>query len=113
MGAIPNKLPGFQDVQDDHEARARFEAAYGTKLPPHTGWHLSEMFDGMERGELKTMYVLGENPAQSEADSKRALALLEGLDFMVAQDILMTKTCEMADVVLPSSASWCESAGGT
>ena len=67
----------------------------------------------MERGELNTLYVLGENPAQSEADSKRALGLLEGLDFLLAQDILMTKTCEMADVVLPSSASWCESAGGT
>ena len=101
MGAIPNKLPGFQDVQDDMEARARFEAAWGAKLPPERGWHLSQMFDGMERGELNTLYVLGENPAQSEADSKRALRLLEGLDFMIAQDILMTKTCEMADVVLP------------
>jgi predicted molibdopterin-dependent oxidoreductase YjgC len=113
MGAIPNKLPGFQDVQDDLEARARFEAAWGTPLPPERGWHLSDMFDAMERGELRTLYVLGENPAQSEADSTRALGLLEGLDFMIAQDILMTKTCEMADVVFPSSASWCESAGGT
>jgi formate dehydrogenase major subunit len=113
MGAIPNKLPGFQDVQDDHEARARFEAAWNTKVPPERGWHLSQMFDGMERGELNTLYVLGENPAQSEADSKRAHELLEGLDFMIAQDILMTKTCEMADVVFPSSASWCESEGGT
>jgi predicted molibdopterin-dependent oxidoreductase YjgC len=113
MGAIPNKLPGFQDVQDDHAARARFEAAWGTKLAPERGWHLSQMFDGMERGELTTLYVLGENPAQSEADSKRANALLEGLDFLIAQDILMTGTCEIADVVLPSTASWCESAGGT
>jgi predicted molibdopterin-dependent oxidoreductase YjgC len=113
MGAIPNKLPGFQDVQDDHAARARFEAAWGTKLAPEHGWHLSQMFDAMERGELRTLYVLGENPAQSEADSKRALALLEGLDFMIAQDILFTKTCEMADVVFPSTASWCESEGGT
>jgi formate dehydrogenase major subunit len=113
MGAIPNKLPGFQDVQDDHEARGRFEAAWDIKLPPERGWHLSEMFDGMERGELNTLYVLGENPAQSEADSKRGLALLEGLDFMIAQDIIFTKTCEMADVVFPSTASWCESAGGT
>ena len=113
MGAIPNKLPGFQDVQDDVEARAKFEAAWGVALPPERGWHLSQMFDGMERGEFNTLYVLGENPAQSEADSKRALGLLEGLDFMIAQDILMTKTCEMADVVLPSSASWCESEGGT
>jgi formate dehydrogenase major subunit len=113
MGAIPNKLPGFQDVQDDHEARARFEAAWGTKLPPERGWHLSQMFEAMERGELRTLYVMGENPAQSEADSAKALALLDGLDFMIAQDILMTKTCEMADVVFPASASWCEADGGT
>ncbi|HKE79544.1 MAG TPA: molybdopterin dinucleotide binding domain-containing protein, partial [Solirubrobacteraceae bacterium] len=113
MGAIPNKLPGFQDIESDHEARARFEAAWGCEIVPKYGWHLSQMFDGMERGELKTLYVLGENPAQSEADSKRAHELLGGLDFMIAQDILFTKTCEMADVVFPSSASWCESDGGT
>jgi predicted molibdopterin-dependent oxidoreductase YjgC len=113
MGAIPNKLPGFQDVQGDHEARARFEAAWGTKLPPKHGWHLSQMFEAMEDGELNTLYVLGENPAQSEADSKKSLALLEGLDFLIAQDIIMTKTCDMADVVFPSSASWCEADGGT
>jgi predicted molibdopterin-dependent oxidoreductase YjgC len=113
MGAIPNKLPGFQDVQDDLEARARFEAAWGVKLPPERGWHLSQMFEAMERGELHTLYVLGENPAQSEADSKKSLGLLEGLDFLIAQDIIMTKTCDMADVVFPSSASWCEADGGT
>ena len=66
------------------------------------------MFEGMERGELKTLYVLGENPAQSEADSKKTLELLEGLDFLLVQDILMTKTAELADVVLPATASWCE-----
>jgi formate dehydrogenase major subunit len=113
MGAIPNKLPGFQDVQDDQDARARFEAAWGTKLAPKHGWHLSQMFEAMEHGELNTLYVLGENPAQSEADSKKSLALLEGLDFLIAQDIIMTKTCDMADVVFPSSASWCEADGGT
>jgi predicted molibdopterin-dependent oxidoreductase YjgC len=113
MGAIPNKLPGFQDVQDDHAARARFEAAWGCVIPPQRGWHLTQMFEAMERGELRTLYVLGENPAQSEADSKKSLESLESLDFLVAQDILMTKTCEMADVVLPSSASWCEAEGGT
>jgi predicted molibdopterin-dependent oxidoreductase YjgC len=113
MGAIPNKLPGFQDVQHDHDARARFEAAWDTTLPADAGWHLSQMFEAMERRELRTLYVMGENPAQSEADSKKSLELLEGLDFLIAQDILMTKTCEMADVVLPSSASWCEADGGT
>jgi predicted molibdopterin-dependent oxidoreductase YjgC len=113
MGAIPDRLPGFKDVEDDHASRARFEAAWGVKLPPRRGWHLAEMFEAMGRGELRTLYVLGENPAQSEADSKRALELLQGLDFLIAQDILMSKTCEMADVVLPASASWCEADGGT
>ena len=60
------------------EARARFEAAWGIELPPERGWHLSQMFDGMERGEFNTLYVLGENPAQSEADSKRALGAARG-----------------------------------
>jgi predicted molibdopterin-dependent oxidoreductase YjgC len=55
--------------------------------------------------------VVGENPAQSEADAKHTLHLLEGLDHMVVQDIFLTKTAEMADVVLPASASWCESEG--
>ena len=113
MGAIPNKLPGFQDVQNDHEARARFEAAWGTQLPAKHGWHLAQMFEAMERGELRYAYVMGENPAQSEADSKKTVELLEGLEFLVAQDILMTRTCELADVVLPATASWCEVEGGT
>ena len=75
MGAIPNKLAGFQDIERDHEARARFEAAWGTTIRPQYGWHLTQMFHGMERGELRTLYVIGENPAQSEADiAQRAAA---------------------------------------
>jgi formate dehydrogenase major subunit len=69
------------------------------------------MFEGMKRGELRSLYVIGENPAQSEADIKHTRQILGGLDFLVVQDILLTKTAEMADVVLPSSASWCESEG--
>ena len=111
MGAIPNKLPGFQDVERDDEARARFEAAYGASVPPHYGWHLTQMFHAMERGELHTLYVIGENPAQSEADVNRTRRLLAGLDLLVVQDIVMTRTAEMADVVLPGTASWCEAEG--
>jgi formate dehydrogenase major subunit len=111
MGAIPNKLPGFQDIERDAEARARFEAAWGVPIKPKYGWHLTQMFHGMERGELRTLYVIGENPAQSEADIHRARRLLSELDFLIVQDIVMTKTAEMADVVFPSSASWCESEG--
>jgi predicted molibdopterin-dependent oxidoreductase YjgC len=111
MGAIPNKLPGFQDIEKDAAARARFEAAWSTSIIPKYGWHLTAMFEAMERGELTTLYVIGENPAQSEADDQRARHLLENLDFLVVQDIFLTKTAEMADVVLPASASWCESEG--
>ncbi len=111
MGAIPNKLSGFQDIERDADARARFEAAWGVPIIPHYGWHLTQMFHAMERGELKTLYVIGENPAQSEADVQRARKLLGDLDFLVVQDIVFTRTAELADVVLPSSASWCESEG--
>jgi predicted molibdopterin-dependent oxidoreductase YjgC len=111
MGAIPNKLPGFQDIENDADARDRYEAAWGVPIVPEYGWHLSQMFDGMERGELRTLYVIGENPAQSEADTTRARKLMEGLDLLIAQDILFTKTVAMADIVFPSTASWCEAEG--
>jgi len=111
MGAIPNKLPGFQDIERDGAARARFEAAWGRPIPPKYGWHLTEMFEAMERGDLTTLYVIGENPAQSEADVERARSLLKGLDCLVVQDMFLTKTAAIADVVLPAAASWCESEG--
>ena len=110
MGAIPNKLTGFQDILDD-DARHKFEDAWNCAIPPHHGWHLTQMFEAMERKELRALYVIGENPAQSEADSAHATHILEGLEHMVVQDIFLTKTAEMADVVLPASAGWCESDG--
>src|SRR6266853_1297625 len=110
MGAIPDRLPGFQHVEND-ELRAKFEQAWGSKIPAQRGWHISGMLDAMERGELSTLYVLGENPADSEADRHRALKLLGGLEFLVAQDLFYTKTAELADVVLPAAAGWCESEG--
>jgi predicted molibdopterin-dependent oxidoreductase YjgC len=110
MGALPNKFPGFQDVEDD-AVRARFDARWGVSVPPTRGWHLAQMFDAMERGDLRALYVLGENPAQSEADSHRAIRLLEGLDHLVVQDIFLTKTAQLADVVLPAAVAAYESEG--
>ncbi len=110
MGALPNKLPGFQDVEDD-AARAKFEAEWGATVPPGNGWHLTEMFEAMERDELRSVFVIGENPAQSEADVSKAVELLSSRDHLVVLDIYLTKTAELADVVLPGSASWCESDG--
>jgi formate dehydrogenase major subunit len=80
-------------------------------VPPKRGWHLSGMFDAMERGELTAVYCIGENPVQSEADQARAVRLLEGLEFLVVQDLFLTKTAQLADVVLPASAAWAESEG--
>ncbi len=69
------------------------------------------MFAPIERGELDTLYIIGENPAQSEADQKHAIALLRGLRRLIVQDIFLTKTGELADVVFPASSSWCETEG--
>ena len=110
MGALPDRLPGFQHVEND-ELRAKFEAAWGASIPPRRGWHLSGMFQAMERGELTALYVVGENPVQSEADQAHAKHLLEGLECLVVQDIFLTATAELADVVLPASAMWAESEG--
>jgi len=110
MGALPNKLPGGQDVEDP-VSRAKFERVWGATIPATKGMHLSQMFEAMEHGKMASLYVLGENPVQSEADQKRALHLLGGLDHVVAQDMFLTKTAEIAHVVLPAAASWCEDEG--
>ena len=110
MGALPNKLPGGQDVENP-EHRAKFERVWKAKIPPDKGWHLSQMFEAMEHGKLRALYVLGENPVQSEADQTRAIELLSRLDFILVQDMFRTKSAEIAHVVLPAAASWCEDDG--
>ena len=103
MGALPDRLPGFQHVEND-AVRARFDRAWGVTVPPKKGWHLSGMFEAMGRGDLTALYVIGENPAQSEADQHHAEALLAGVDILVVQDVMRTATADLADVVLPAAA---------
>jgi predicted molibdopterin-dependent oxidoreductase YjgC len=110
MGAIPNRLTGFQDILDA-PARERFEKAWGTRIQPQHGWNLTQMFHAMDEGKLTSLFVIGENPAQSDADLHRIERLLTGLDHLVVQDIFLTKTAEYAHVVLPASSSWCEAEG--
>src|SRR3989454_6986733 len=88
MGALPDRLPGFQHVENV-PFRAKFDAAWGVTIPPKRGWHLSGMFDAMDRGDLTALYVVGENPLQSEADRHRTERLLRGLDTLVVQDIFL------------------------
>ena len=110
MGAIPNRLPGFQDLEDP-AMRAPFERAWRAPVPPKRGYHLSQMFESMEHGEMQAVYIIGENPARSEADQTRAVRLLSGLEHLVVQDIFLTQTAELAHVVLPAAAGWAESEG--
>ena len=110
MGSIPAKLPGGYDLGDD-EARARFETTWGTSISPKAGMHLSQMFEAMEAGTLTALYCIGENPAESEANATHTRHMLEGLDHLVVQDIFRTATADLADVVLPAAADWCEYEG--
>jgi predicted molibdopterin-dependent oxidoreductase YjgC len=111
MGAIPNRLVGFQDWTTDPEIRAKFERHYGVELEPTYGRNVTQMFEGMEHGEITALYAIGENPAQAEADQHRTERLLKGLDHLVVQDIFLTRTAQFAHVVLPASSSWCEAEG--
>jgi predicted molibdopterin-dependent oxidoreductase YjgC len=110
MGALPDRLPGFQHVEND-DLRKRCEIVWGCDLPDKRGWHLSGMFEAMDRGELSTLYVIGENPMQSEADRSITERRLRNLEFLVVQDLFMTATAEIADVVLPAAAGWAEAEG--
>ena len=110
MGALPNMLPGFQDVANDAE-RAKFERAWGRDILPTEGLNLTEMMDAMEHKELTALYVIGENPAQSDADATQVAHLLGQLDHLVVQEIFLTKTAQLAHVVLPATATWAEGEG--
>ncbi len=110
MGAIPNRLPGLQDILNP-EDREKFEQRWGCEIPPRYGSTLTQMFEAMDEGHLTAVYCIGENPAQSEADVNATIRRLTGLDHLVVQDIFMTKTAQLAHVVFPASASWCETEG--
>jgi formate dehydrogenase major subunit len=82
VGAIPNKFPGFQEITDP-VIRERFEKHWNVTLQPRAGWNLTEMLKAMDRGELTSLFVIGENPAQSDADGHHVEHLLKHLDHLV------------------------------
>jgi predicted molibdopterin-dependent oxidoreductase YjgC len=111
MGAIPNKLPGFQDIEQDHAARERIGTLWNVTIQPGYGMNLTQMLHAMSRREMTALYVIGENPAQSDADANHVADALAGLDHLVVQEIFLTKTAQFAHVVLPAAATWCEGEG--
>lgn len=102
MGALPNVLPGYQKV-DNAEARARFEAAWGCTLSGSPGMTMTEVPHAIDAGAIKAVYVMGENPVLSEADAHHVEQSLGCLEFLVVQDIFLTETARLADVVLPAA----------
>ncbi|MGD9153298.1 MAG: formate dehydrogenase subunit alpha [Gammaproteobacteria bacterium] len=109
MAALPNVYPGYQKVTDK-DAQKKFEKAWGVKLDDKIGLTHTEILTAIDKGIIKSVYVVGENPILSEADANHVKAALEKTEFLVVQDIFMTETAELADVVLPA-ASFAEKDG--
>jgi formate dehydrogenase major subunit len=102
-GLIPMVFPDYQSVEDA-DVRRRYEDAWGQPLDPNRGLTVVEIMDAIHEGEIRGMYVMGENPAMSDPDQTHARAALAKLDHLVVQDIFLTETAWHADVVLPASA---------
>jgi len=104
MGALPDVYTGYQKV-DDASVRERMAKAWHLEgLPDRPGLRATEMMEKAHEGALKAMYIIGENPMLSDPDLNHAKTCLETLDFLVVQDIFLTETAELADVVLPSTS---------
>ncbi len=109
MGGLPADYPGYQKVFNE-EAAEKFEKAWNAKLSRKPGLTVSEMLNEAENGNIRFMYIMGENPMVSDPDINHVRKALNNLDFLVVQDIFFTETCELADVVLPA-ASFAEKDG--
>jgi len=110
MGALPNVYTGYQKVVD-LATRSHMEKAWGVKnLPQHEGLTVTEMMEKAHEGRLKGMVIVGENPMVSDPNLTHVAKALEKIDFLVVQDIFLTETAQMADVVLPA-ASFAEKEG--
>jgi formate dehydrogenase alpha subunit len=102
MGALPDVYSGYQKVADAR-ARKKFESVWRRKLPSRPGMTMIDMFDSALEGRLKAMYIMGENPVMSDPDTSHLVEAIRKLDFLVVQDIFMSETAELADVVLPAA----------
>ncbi|SFJ86413.1 MULTISPECIES: formate dehydrogenase subunit alpha [unclassified Bacillus (in: firmicutes)] len=104
MATLPNWLPGYQAISDD-ALRAKFERAYGVSIPKEPGLNNIAMLIAAEAGKLRGMYVMGEEMALVDSNANHVQHILENLDFLVVQDMFLTKTARFADVILPAAPS--------
>lgn len=104
FGTMPTWMPGYEPVSDE-KVRARYEQAWGVTLPKKTGYDNHQMVEGIDKGEIKAMYLFGEEMALVDANSNHVAAAFEKLEFFIVQDIFFSKTAEFADVVLPAAPS--------
>lgn len=102
MGALPNVLTGYQSVSDG-AVREKFGKAWECEIKEKPGLAVGEMFEAAGKGELKAMFILGENPVLSDPDAGHVIEALKKLEFLVVEDIFLTETAEYADVVLPGA----------
>ncbi len=102
---MPNVLPGYQRV-DLPEIRQKFEAVWEASIPSAPGLTATEMMDAAVAGRIKAMYIMGENPIITDPNMHHTIKALEGLDFLVVQDIFLTETARLANVVLPAACSF-------
>lgn len=109
MGALPSDYVGYRKVADQ-ETTDWFNEYYGTNLPAKPGLTLVEMMNAAHAGDLKVLYIHGEDPVLSDADIKHAKEALANLDMLIVQELFMTDTAQCADVVLPA-AGWGEQEG--
>ena len=100
MGALPVSYPAYQAVSNE-AVKEKFEKAWGVPLSGKNGWTLTEAIGHAHHGDLKALYVLGENPMMSDPDLDHVEEALKNLEFLLVQDIFLTETAELADVVLP------------
>ena len=103
MGALPDTYTAYRSVEDE-EVASSFEAAWEAPLSRRKGWTIPQMFDAAIAGDLKAMYIFGEDVAQTDPDIAHVAAALESLEFLVCQEIFENETTKFADVVLPTSA---------
>jgi predicted molibdopterin-dependent oxidoreductase YjgC len=103
MGGLPNVLPGYQPVNNE-EVNCKFSEAWGCRLPDQAGYTITDMIQAIDDGKLKALYVIGENPKLSDPDWNHLNKALKKLDLLITQDLFLSETAQISDVVFPAAS---------